>query len=397
MTSKAETMNPAATALSSRLSSRVAFVVEHNQSFESDAEESLPGVDSDSEPEPDLEDQPKEKTSGVAKEEKMSENCRWILWIVLALSCGVTGALIVLLVHHVQMEPSTQLVENNFDAPAAQDSTITVSPTPVPVAARENEGEAIYVMASNVQAERPPAEIFPDPSVNYLYATPATARAVKSIGTGDFTMSVHVLGNEEFPQAQHPIFLSNRDTSRSGYYFLFGVHQRWRDARNKIPYMQIGDTNWIQYNHPDQPNILDGQWHHFVARRKGTTLSYYVDGELVVDITQEIIGSPIGSMETDDEQPLVLGYDLVNPSATRFEGEMQEMTVWNIALPIRDIATGLTSLSGDESGLIAYYPSIPLDEFGEISSHTRSRSPRPGQSPYGQTTSSSSTNQIPWP
>ena len=106
-----------------------------------------------------------------------------------------------------------------------------------------------------------------------------------------------------------------------------------------------------------------------MARRKGRTLSYFVDGESIVDLTQDIVAEPIGS--ASEEQDLVIGYDTINPSATRFRGELQELTVWARALPMFDIQNGLKDLDGDENGLIAYFPKIPLDQFGEITSYAK--------------------------
>jgi Concanavalin A-like lectin/glucanases superfamily len=287
----------------------------------------------------------------------------WFLWILLALAIGGTGALCVLLLDHMNVLQSHQ-TPNTVAAAQYEYGTDTTTNTTTNT---QNYSSSSSTETESARLGPPPAIIVPDSNVNYLYASPDTSRAVNSIGAGDFTMSVHIRGTEEYPQPQHPVILSNRNTNQYDASFLFGIHERWRESLHKIPYMNVGGVNWIQYNHPNQPNVLDGDWHHFVARRKATTLSYYVDGELIVDLTHQIFAASLSS--APDQQQLMIGYDQFSPSASRFVGEIQELTVWNMALPIRDIATGLRSLLGDETGLIAYFPTVPLDQSGQIQSH----------------------------
>ncbi len=155
---------------------------------------------------------------------------------------------------------------------------------------------------------------------DYIQVT--NTNIVNQIGSGDFTFSALVYGLES-EQGLHPQIMSNRTTNGAG--FLFGFHARWRGSRNKIPYVQLDNINWIQY--PNQPNLLNGKWHHFVARRQGDNLTYFADGEAIASLTT----SRIGNYNLASDQALLIGWDLVNPSATHFKGNIGELSIWNRA------------------------------------------------------------------
>lgn len=330
-------------------------------------------------------------SSSTGKRRRDNLRWTWCLWIMLALTIGATGALCVLLTDHLTRSKRTDTVA----AASAYHTTENAGENVPEVPASEPHSDPVGTISDPGQGIE--AVVIPDPNVNYLYASADTAKMVNYIGTGDFTLSVHIRGTEDAPQSEHPIILSNRNTNQYDESFLFGIHQSWRESLHKIPFVNLGGVNWIQYNHPNQPNVLDGVWHHFVARRKGLTLSYYVDGELVIDLTHEIFGASISS--APEQQDLIIGYDQFNPSATKFVGELRELTIWNTALPIQSIATGLQNLAGDEDALIAYFPTIPLDQSGEIASHAKaSLAAKANQAPPpSESTPSSTTKVAPWP
>ncbi|NES65183.1 MAG: LamG domain-containing protein, partial [Okeania sp. SIO2D1] len=155
------------------------------------------------------------------------------------------------------------------------------------------------------------------------YIEVTNTNVINQIGSGDFTFSAQVFALES-EQVVHPQIMSNRLTEGIG--FLFGFHGRWRGSKNKIPYVQLDRINWIGY--PDQPNLLDGQWHHFVARKQGDRLTYFADGKLVASLTT----SRIGNYNLASEQPLLIGWDKVNSSQTHFKGKIDELSIWNRAL-----------------------------------------------------------------
>jgi hypothetical protein len=97
-------------------------------------------------------------------------------------------------------------------------------------------------------------------------------------------------------------------------------------------------------------NLADSRWHH-VAHVFGASVGgqrLYVDGALVAQ------GSKTASDFTWQTR-LVLGYALPT-SRNYFVGQMDEVRIWNRARTQDEIlATMVDRLSGDESGLIAYY------------------------------------------
>ena len=188
--------------------------------------------------------------------------------------------------------------------------------------------------------------LFFDGVDDYIEVT--NRKIVEQIGSGDFTFSTLIYALES-EQVAHPQILSNRTAHGKG--FLFGFHRRWRGSNNKIPYVQLDNINWIQY--PNQPNLLDGQWHHFVACRRDDNLRYFADRKLVASLTT----SRIGNYNLKTNQPLLIGWDLVNPSQTHFKGKICKLSIWNRALSDKEIQSDLLySLQGNEPGLLSYWP-----------------------------------------
>jgi probable HAF family extracellular repeat protein len=93
----------------------------------------------------------------------------------------------------------------------------------------------------------------------------------------------------------------------------------------------------------------DGQWHHAALVVNSNGGSLYVDG--VLKSTVGWIGSA-GPVTTT--QPLEIG--AYPGTAGFFEGELDEASIWNVALTQSQIQSYMhESLSGNESGLLAYY------------------------------------------
>lgn len=315
-----------------------------------------------------------------------------IILFFLVVAIGGTGILSYLLILELDAGSVNQSISPiDYSASALKSSALGQDILPVPqvpqVISKDPTlvGDPLYP----VQPIAGPSIVFPDGKKDYLYAPSNTANAVQAIGTGDFTMSVRFKGEEDYLQSQHPVFLSNRQFNQKSDSFLFGLHAQ-RGAPHKIACISINGTNWMDY--PDQPYVLDGTWHHFVARRKGKTLAYFVDGMPVAAMIEDMIAGPIGLNE--GYQPLVIGYDLANPGGTRFQGEMEELSVWDMAKGLDEIALGLQDLEGDEDGLIAYFPSVPLDEVGEINDYVEPIDPLSPQTSRSKNTAGDSD---PWP
>jgi hypothetical protein len=93
-----------------------------------------------------------------------------------------------------------------------------------------------------------------------------------------------------------------------------------------------------------------GVWHHVAAvlDRPNRRLSLYLDGELIAEDTDW------GNHSAWTSAPVQVGIITYSPSA--FEGEIDELRVWNIARTQEEIRASMhTTLTGDDGGLIGYW------------------------------------------
>lgn len=104
-------------------------------------------------------------------------------------------------------------------------------------------------------------------------------------------------------------------------------------------------------------DYLDGNWHHFVLNvRRGATAIVYVDAVAVRQMSASALGGMAGAT-------LMLGAAYYSPDGhayitdSYFRGSIDEVRVWKAFFTKEAIMVNRNSrLSGDESGLIAYYP-----------------------------------------
>ncbi|MEI6753956.1 MAG: LamG-like jellyroll fold domain-containing protein [Paludibacter sp.] len=110
-----------------------------------------------------------------------------------------------------------------------------------------------------------------------------------------------------------------------------------------------------------QGNFEMGKWYHVAATFSKTTLSLYVNGVLQ-ETANPITTNEWGTQYPiyDNNAPIELGY-YYEPHAlgaiqNYFEGTMDELRIWNYVRTAQQInSTKDTELSGNESGLAAYY------------------------------------------
>ncbi len=90
----------------------------------------------------------------------------------------------------------------------------------------------------------------------------------------------------------------------------------------------------------------DGQWHHLALTKSGTTLSIYVDGNLLGTRTVTLALS--GTM--------VIGGSTTSATDEQFSGQLDEVRIWNIVRTQPEIEANMNGeLAGNESGLIHYF------------------------------------------
>ncbi|WP_028282916.1 LamG-like jellyroll fold domain-containing protein [Olleya marilimosa] len=120
---------------------------------------------------------------------------------------------------------------------------------------------------------------------------------------------------------------------------------------NKTIYLQNG--NLVSYVYNGSANFItstttfnDDNWHHVTEIVTLSERSLYVDGTLIGTNT---------SFSNQNFGYIVLGASNLTPGIY-FEGEIDEVRIWNTALSIDDVnATGNCQLEGDEANLLAYY------------------------------------------
>ncbi len=95
-------------------------------------------------------------------------------------------------------------------------------------------------------------------------------------------------------------------------------------------------------------NVNDGNFHHVAFVKDGNILKLYIDGKLDGETTDTTTGN------TQNNLSLSLGRRGNN--ANYFEGEIDEVRIWNVARTQEQIQTNLyNNLTGKETGLVGYW------------------------------------------
>ncbi|NEO74886.1 LamG-like jellyroll fold domain-containing protein [Moorena sp. SIO4G3] len=105
-------------------------------------------------------------------------------------------------------------------------------------------------------------------------------------------------------------------------------------------------------------------WHHLAAVGKDSTTIFYIDGRQVADVKQAFIDAATDDASIEQRKTTIcqatnIGISTIGNSTTGSEqfGKLAEIRVWNLALSEAEIAiNSKTRLSGNEPGLVAYYP-----------------------------------------
>ena len=115
---------------------------------------------------------------------------------------------------------------------------------------------------------------------------------------------------------------------------------------NDTLYFQINDAN--EYIAEDNAIPLD-VWSHVAVTLDGGNLNFYVDGVPAGSATG--VPSPAAS-----SLGLRVGARVTDSTRSGFEGEIDELRVWNIARTQQEILDNLTGeVAGDEPGLVLYH------------------------------------------
>jgi Ca2+-binding RTX toxin-like protein len=89
------------------------------------------------------------------------------------------------------------------------------------------------------------------------------------------------------------------------------------------------------------------EWNHIAMTYDGSNLNLYINGEL--DSSQAVTGTPFIS-----NHPIKIGKEM--DVYGKFEGEIDEVRIWNVARTEQQIQTNLyNNLTGKETGLVGYW------------------------------------------
>ncbi|OQX25389.1 MAG: hypothetical protein BWK80_15880, partial [Desulfobacteraceae bacterium IS3] len=150
--------------------------------------------------------------------------------------------------------------------------------------------------------------------------------------TGAFTLEAWIYKNTSFPGWSGII--------RKGYYFLVGIQ-----STDRVRFGFV-DSSSAEYDCDSVSDIPNNQWVHIAGVYDGANMIIYING--VADKSTNIGSHTI----LTSASPLNLG----ESSSYYFNGQMDEVRIWNVARSQGDIQSNmLTTLAGNESGLVAYY------------------------------------------
>ncbi|MCF8230482.1 MAG: hypothetical protein K9G58_15230 [Bacteroidales bacterium] len=110
----------------------------------------------------------------------------------------------------------------------------------------------------------------------------------------------------------------------------------------------LGDgSSWHEVVSPAN-SLSNNTWHHVAGVYDGTNMKIYVDGE-------EVNSGSTGASISDNGSNMSIG-GAAEYQDRRFDGKIEEVRVWSVARsPSQIIENMCNTLTGNESGLVAYY------------------------------------------
>jgi len=138
------------------------------------------------------------------------------------------------------------------------------------------------------------------------------------------------------------------------FHRLGGIVSKYQGADAKGYYLRLlPDSPYTGLNFDGMKTnagILEaGKWYHVAALNDNGTRKLYLNGEL-----QNLSGTANTIQSNNNE--LTIGVDYFKTSGRYFEGEIDEVSIWNTALTQQQIRDNMhRTLTGNESGLVAYW------------------------------------------
>ena len=110
------------------------------------------------------------------------------------------------------------------------------------------------------------------------------------------------------------------------------------------PSGSVGDTSIFRAN-----SVRANEWQHVAVVRNGTTVTGYINGQAVGELT----GAAAGSIKTGSSNFVVGGYSAADQP---FTGQIDQVRVWSSARAASDLQSGMTSfIPNVQTSLIAAY------------------------------------------
>jgi len=174
----------------------------------------------------------------------------------------------------------------------------------------------------------------------------ASPSILNGINTQNFTFEAWISGNES-DQDGYPIIFSNRIGNTGA---IFGLHDAWPATGTfKLLMAQIGQQNYFLVdNGTYNKSLLDGDCHHVAITRAGSTLTFFIDGQI---IGTRAIASTV-NLDLSSTANLTIGYDFVSPNS--FNGSISDIRIWSTARTPAQINNNMIAqLTGTEVNLEA--------------------------------------------
>jgi hypothetical protein len=178
----------------------------------------------------------------------------------------------------------------------------------------------------------------------------------------DFTLEFYFKAN---PQSNTVIFSNGNDTGSDLLPALENIWVVGFNANGKL-YAKNNGTSITLADF----DVTDGKWHHFalVCNRLANT-SIFIDGNMRNFAQSSAFGGLMGPEIAFGARRNQQSADLANVFYDRyFNGKLDELRIWGLNRTKNQIDLTIASkLSGDEMGLLAYYPFENINNFGVIS------------------------------
>ncbi|MDX2189002.1 MAG: LamG-like jellyroll fold domain-containing protein, partial [Bacteroidota bacterium] len=191
----------------------------------------------------------------------------------------------------------------------------------------------------------------------YTYSNPITITSVNCAlnfdGTNDYVSLGDIIPFRFDGTKPYTVEMWVRPTSLSGSNVLFSKFDNGVTGAYEIlmasPNLLRSKRNVSPFDLNSSIAITTNNWYHVATSYNGSILSLYLNGSLV--------GSNTFGSVANINTPVLIGADFNSGTpANFFVGDMDEIRVWNSAIPQSQIANNMNRKPlGTENGLLAYY------------------------------------------